>query len=617
MFLRLKTQLQNLPLATWAWMILLLLLSTILYSPLVGDDLPMFQYRVENPKIESQSIHELAQVMVDRFLPMGRLTVLSFYYVEWVFKTFTTPVTYKSWMVLLNVITIVIFLRWLKFIGFQFNTALLLICIATGVQLRLNYHDSYSSYTGLCQLFNSLIFISTASWLYIYRKFNVWMLVFALISTLSLFFISEYALMLLLLIPCILWLSDQLNYRRTSIKSLFLWTIPIGVISITYLYVIFYLRSIFPKDNLYSGLSSNIDFGAMVMLELKQIYASIPLSNLTNTPRIPLRLFNQFRFWDVFVATGLLFVALYHCRKIVSEFHNNSNLDNNNRVFDRKNVKPVRVNFVTEKKSQSRNSLILGTFLLVVTPVFILPSAKYQLEITWGNGYLSLMLQNLGFSLILYSLFEWLLVVKNKFLFWRPIFILLVLFTSITFLFNHSLSKKYWYKKSFPADVVWGFIKSKQLNELPNDAILVLEQDFYFKSAELYQELIRDHTGKRIHVLNFDDEVVNNIERILQNLKQLSLNNPIYQIEGTCSKQTVISKQNSQQSIIYLHWAQPSADSATRIFGLFVKNGKEIEIKLCPISLARLSKNELQAQGEVLSQLKKINPISVIPADLD
>ncbi len=596
MFLRLKTKLQNLPMSAWAWLILFITLSTILYSPLMGDDLPMFQYRVENPKVDSKSIHELAQVMVNRFLPMGRLTVISFYYIEWVFKTFTTPITYKSWMILLNLITIVIFLRWLKYIGFQFNTALLLVCIAIAVQLRLNYHDSYSSYTGLCQMFNSLIFISTASWLSMYRKFKLLSLIAALISTLSLFFVSEYALMLLPLIPLVFWLSDQLNNQVTSLKSLISWTIPIGIISVTYLYVIFYLRLNFPKDNLYSGLSSNLDFSAMVMLELKQIYASIPLTNLTNTPRIPLRLLNQFRFWDVSLATGILFVAIYHCRKIATEFQSNSNLDNNNRIPAREKVKPGRVNCTTGPKSPTRNWLILGVFLLIVTPIFILPSAKYQSEITWGNGYLSLMLQNLGFSLIAYGLIEFFIVFKNKINYWRPIHIVLGVFVVITFLFNHSLSKKYKYKKEFPANVVWEFIKSKQLNALPNDAILVLEQDFYFKSAELYQELIRDHTGKRIHVLNYDNQVISNIKRI-QSHKLTYLH----------SRENGGFNQNNENN----------PDATIRVYCLFVKTGSEIEISLCPISISQLTKGNLKKEGEILSQTKIPNPVPVIPADLD
>jgi len=608
MLLKFKTWLQNLPMSAWAWLILLISLSTILYSPLMGDDLPMFQYRVDNPKVDSQSIHELAQVMVDRFLPMGRLTIISFYYVEWVFRTFTTPIAYKSWMVLLNVLTIAIFLRWLKFIGFQFNAALLMLCIATGIQLRLNYHDSYSSYTGLCQLFNALIFISTASWLSIYRKFSVLMMLTALISSLSLFFISEYALMLLPLIPSVFWLSDQLNNQRSSVKSLITWTIPIGIISITYLYVIFYLRSIFPKDNLYSGLSSNIDMGAMIVLELKQIYAALPLSNLTNTPRIPLRLFNQLKFWDVSVLVGVLFFAIYQGRKIITANQYSFNLRD-------PNIAVNRTNSTWEKKCHTRHWLILGAFLLIITPIFILPSAKYQSEITWGNGYLSLMLQNFGFSLILYGLIDWLIGVKNKTNYWRIVNGLLGLIITITFLFNHSLSKKYWYKKSFPADMVWEFIKSKQLNALPNDVILILEQDFYYKSAELYQELIRDHTGKNIHVLNFDNQVLGNIVGIQQN--------KIQQIRDSHSQPTVTSKLRAQQDTIShqpLLSQQSSnrmADSTSKIFGLFIKTGKEIEIKLCPISFSQLSKGKFKADNQILSLFKIANPISVIPADLD
>ncbi len=608
MLLKINTELKNLPMSAWAWLILLISLSTILYSPLMGDDLPMFQYRVENAEVNSKSIHELAQVMVDRFLPMGRLTIISFYYVEWVFRTFTSPIAYKSWMVLLNVLTIAIFLRWLKFIGFQLNTALLLICIATGIQLRLNYHDSYSSYTGLCQLFNSLIFISTASWLSMYRKFNVLMLIAALISTVSLFFISEYALMLLPLIPIVFCFSDQLNKQSTALKRVLTLTIPITLISITYLYVIVFLRSTFPKDNLYSGLSSNIDMGAMIVLELKQIYASLPLSNLTNTPRIPLRIFNQFKFWDVSLLTGVLFFAFYQGRKIVTLNQNSVNFPNPDAAVNRTNP-------TVNKKSHTLNWLILGAFLLIISPVFILPSSKYQSEMTWGNGYLSLMLQNLGFSLILYGLIDWLIGVKNKTNYWRIVYGLLGLIVIITFLFNHSLSKKYWYKKSFPADVVWEFIKSKQLNALPNDAILILEQDFYYKSAELYQVLIRDHTGKIIHVLNIDNQVLGNIERIQQNeiqkmrdfITQPTVTSKLRSPKDTLSHQPVFSQQSSNRM----------ADSTSKIFGLFIKTGKEIEIKLCPISTTQLSNGEFQADNQVLSLLKIVNPIFVIPADLD
>lgn len=556
----------RLPDSFLGWVLFLLMISVVLYTPLMGDDLPMFQYRVGNPNVESKSIHQLAQSLVWQFLPMGRLTIISFYYTEWVFRTFTTVFTYKIWMVLLNLTTIFIFLKWLKFVGFQFKPALLLLFISVGIQLRLNYHDSYSSYVGLCQLFNSLIFMASAAWLSLYREFVPWKCIVAIVLTLSVMFISEYALLLLGLIPLLFWISDKLTSQKTQWKRIIRFTLPAVCIAFLYLFTILLLRSWYPPTKMYSGLSSNINVYEMVLLELKQMYAAIPMTNVTNTPRLPLRIVHQLSYWDVAMVAGVLLWAM---------------------------VMVFRKNKITTQSQESRESvrywLLLGGFLWIATAVFILPSAKYQSEITWGNGYLSLMLQNLGVAMILYAVYQTIQQQTSKPWISRAFVIVITTTMLLTFLFNHSISKKYQYKKAFPAQEVWDFIRENKWEDLPSNSVLVMQQDFYYRSPEIYQELIQDYSGKSIEVIDYQGEMAKNGARIWE----------------FSSDSTIISNPD------------PNKLAQKPWFGLFIETGKTIEIKLAPIDLNDLQQGILKPNGPYLARRLAINPIKVIFADLD
>ncbi len=536
----------------WDWLLLLGVLSVILYTPLMGDDLPMFQWRVDNPLVNKISLHRRAMEIIHQFLPMGRLTVLSFYYTEWVFWMFQTPIQYKIWLLFLNFVTVAVFVWWLEIIGFKIHRGLLFICISIGIQLRLNYHDSYSSYAGLCQLFNSIFFIATGNWVKGYTHFRWTTLMVSLISSFILFFISEHSLMLTLIIPLLFWISDKLKGKRWNFPRVLLFSSTIWLFSIIYLITISTLRSKCPPSAMYSGLQANINISAMAWLEVKQIYASLPLTNLTNTPRIPLRILHQLSFWDVLIVAMLILAAIVQLKK----------------------------NFIRRPPIESSNTpqntrlmILIGTFLISITAIFILPSAKYQAEITWGNGYLSLMMQNLGMALIIYGLlFRYLLQVPSS---RTPVFTAFGIIIIGTFLFNHSLSKKYKYKKEFPSRALWEWIKDGGLKSLPDTSMVIMQTDFYYRSPMLYQNLMKAHSQKRIHVVDYEGEMAKSGPKT---------------------------------------WEMNS--SGVPMYKLMIEPGDTVRWSLMLINPNELQNIWSSSQANT-KWVKKVNPIQVISADLD
>lgn len=516
-----------------AHIIILIVLSVILYSPLLADDLPMFQLRVDNPVLQKLSIFGLAQKSIDQFLPMGRFTVISFYYTEWVFRAFQTPFSYKLWMLLMNLASVTAFIYWLKYLRFKFNTSLLLVCIAAGVQLRLDFHDAFSSYVGLVQLFNLTLFATSALWLKNYRDFSWITFVFALLGTAVLLMISEYALMLILLVPLTFWASDSHNNSNPRWLYILKKTVPIILLCFIYLAAIIVVRKTNVSANVYSGLKSNLNFTSMALLQIKQMYAAFPLTNLTGVPQIPVRLLNQLTFWDVLIASILL-VVLIKYSSFKSTF------------------------------SFSWGWIFLGCFFWIFTSIFILPSVKYQNEISWGNGYLSLCIQSYGMAMLMYlavSRFE----SAGKWI--------ILLFIMVNFLNNHALSKKYHYKKTFPATVLWESIKNERL--LPQNTVLVMNKDYYFESSQMWEDLINHHQKINCTVIDASKGIDNNMK---DSILSCADNKPLY--------------------------------------GLMCRDGHEIEF-----TLGKLDKLELLQNGvlRLIGAEKTItvkNPHRVIEADL-
>lgn len=516
-----------------AILVLLIALSVILYSPLMADDLPMFQLRVDNPVLQKLSIHELAQKSIAQFLPMGRFTFVSFYYTEWVFRVFQTPLGYKLWMLFMNLASVTAFICWLKYLRFKFNASLLLICIAAGVQLRLDFHDAFSSYVGLVQLFNLTLFATSALWLKNYREFSWITVIMAIMGSTILFMISEYALMLILLVPIIFGISDSNLNLKIRWKRIFKNSLPVTLLSFTYIAAIILVRKAHPSNQMYSGLQSNLNLYSMALLQIKQMYASLPLTNLTGVPQIPVRLLHQLTFWDVLIASILLVVFLLRS-SLKSDF------------------------------SFSWGWIFLGCFFWIFTSVFILPSVKYQNEISWGSGYLSLCIQSYGMAMLLYlvaSRFE----KAGKWI--------ILLFILVNFLNNHTLSKKYHYKKTFPATVLWESIKNERI--LPQNAVLVMNKDYYFESSQMWEDLINHHQKINCKVIDASRGIdATMIDSILKS----SQNKPLY--------------------------------------GLICSDGHQIEFNLGKLNTKELQQNGQLKLFKVEKSIKENNPHRVIEADL-
>lgn len=454
-------------------------LLPILKSGLYSDDLPNFQLKTIRADHNENAI-ELALPGIEEWKAKGRYTPISFILMEFAFKYFHSVFAYKTYIYLLNLLAVAVFLVYLSAIKFNVNKGIWLVCFGSVMQFRVEYHDAYTTFNGMYQMlfifvFGSLIFYSY----YLANRKHFFLGVSAIFFIISIL-ISEVGLLTILLFPGS-GLLLKIPYRKYLLSF-----IPYFFISLIYLSYVVWLKSHVLDQNVYTGLKTNIDLLAMTELLFKQLYATIPLTNLQNTSAISIKIFHQIT--DLKNLLSIIFIFF-----IGYLIFQRSKADQENRL-----------------KNFELNYVLLAVALMILPAFFILPSSKYQLEIGWGRGYLPVYIQNFGTATLLAYFFEY--SFRNQRIanarYAISFFIFILVSTAITFLFNNALINSRSYRISFPADVLYKEVQNGILQNCREGSTIVLGNDFYWKSPDTYQALFKKITRKNFKVYDIGTNIL-------------------------------------------------------------------------------------------------------------
>ncbi len=513
---------------TMGFILVVICFLPILKSGLYSDDLHNFQLRAASPKLQEESVYALAEPEIALWKNYGRYTPLSFYWMEFVYKYFTTIADYKCFVFLINILAVIIFLVYLSQLKLNINYSIWLVCFAAVVQYRITYHDAYTSLNGIYQLLAITVFAALIFYHYYLLKGALWLLLLSVLLFICSIFISEIGLLVLLLIPI------SAIIFKVPIKKLSIIFLPFFIITIAYLIYIAWLRMHVNQKDVYFGLTANYDLGAMVNLLVKQILASFPLTNLYHKRAIPNILIHQLTYpQNIISILAIVTIAFFAYRK-----------------------------YSEQKISQtlSFNYLLVSVSLIIFPALFILPSLKYQTEVQWGVGYLPVYFQNFGSATLLAFLFQYGInnyrnAVKKM---GTYIYIFIVTVTCITFLFNNALINACSYNTSFPAEIFYEKIKEGALKNCKNGSTIILGHDFFWKSPELYQKIFKDLTGKDFTIIDNDVKLDNNDsidvfyldckmgDKVIVSLYKLNPNNKelIIQTETNCDIELIEAENN-------------------------------------------------------------------------
>jgi len=129
------------------------------------------------------------------------------------------------------------------------------------------------------------------------------------------------------------------------------------------------------------------------------------------------------------------------------------------------------------------------------------------------------------------------------------------------------------------------------LDVLPDCSVIVMQHDFFYRSPDLYNQIINHHSKPRIFVIDYEGECAKS---------------------GRKSWEIASDLPNNSESI---KSSIPLIEH--KIYGLFVTYDSEISIRLCPISIHDLQNKVLKPSGPWICEKLVRNPIPAIAADLD
>lgn len=444
----------------------------VVKSGLYADDLPNFQHRAARVQTDLQETLQRTNIVIEHWKTNGRYTPISFIWMELSFYLFTTISSYKIFVFFMNILAVIVFVVYLRVLKMNINYSIWLICLGSVIQYRVGFHDAYTSYNGMYQLLTVFVFATLIFQGLYFTKQNIWFLLVAAFCFIISLFISEVGLLALLLIPF------TAVFLKIPFKKWAISVIPIILITLGYLGYIAWLRTHMIEKDAYPGLKTSFDLTAMTELLAKQMYASLPLTNLQNKSAIPIVLFHQLsNIWNL-IAVFAIFIIGYFISK-------NYKLKNAAMKYN--------INFST---------LIFALALMGFPALFILPSAKYQNEVSWGTAYLPVYIQSFGTAMLLALLFEYFFKSLQKAKPWYlyGLIVFITCSSAIAFLLNNALINVRSYKNSFPAQVLFEAVKDGALNNCKSGSTLILGNDFYWKSPLGYQMLFKELTGREYRV---------------------------------------------------------------------------------------------------------------------
>jgi hypothetical protein len=355
----------------------------IMNSGYYGDD-ALNSFIGSTMAVRGISLSEQYIINLRTFLP-SRLSVLHLYH--WVFLLFTDLTTYKLYSS--TVLAAALISTYFVIKSFVNNSLLpFLIIIFTlliGIQFR-EYGDPVLVFNGATSI--SLILLNLSILTFI--KFLKCTKTIFLFSSLILFTLG--CLSYELIYPfCVIYfvISKVLGNKSKKEAGKYLSLFATPVVLLTLQNIIFRVLIELPKDvsnpSFHKAYEVSLELGAISLVFVKQLIASLPLSNLIINP------FGSLTFNNLLVSRNSILLLVLLTLVFGSIFY--YSLEGINKLS-----REDRDSF-----SRKNNSLlvIFAIMLLVVPNGIIALSPKYQGEIIWGSGYVSIFFGYFGASILI------------------------------------------------------------------------------------------------------------------------------------------------------------------------------------------------------------------------
>ncbi len=372
-------------------------------------------------------------------------------------------------LTLIHIGTFIWLLRKLK-LGWDFIGLWLLLLI--GVFQARNFHDPIASYGFFLQtqgIFLTLAIVSLLTWSESPR--NKWLILSSILALIALLMYEINLVFYPIAFGLLLMAPHSIQLKIRALITLFT---PL----IIYALLTAYLRNAI--DISYPGVKVG-STDLMLVTYGKQFLAAFPgvfylLQWETEFPIV--KLLSSFIYSPL--AWILMAVSLYSAFRCVST--NNLNKE------------------ITSAKM--KETFIIALCLLFITPIFIAISSKYQLELTWGTGYIPVYYSYFGVALVLAAVFSW--GIKHLVSLQLPIVMIIAILITANFLVNRNVIDKMDTIFVEPQKSLAQALESGLLDELHDGDSLNFEAPVY---QFMNRGFIYRYSGKKLVI---DNELLTN-----------------------------------------------------------------------------------------------------------
>jgi hypothetical protein len=399
---------------------LLIFIYPILNSGYYGDD-SLNSFIGSTMAERGISFSEQYIINLLAFLP-SRLSILHFYH--WVFLLFTDLTTYKLYTS--AIFAVALASTYLVIKAFLKNSSLPLLItvfiLLIGVQFR-EYGDPvlvFHGGTSICLIFINLSILTYIKYLNCNIKIYLfWSLLLFVLACLTYELIYPFCLIYFLISIVVGGKS-----KRDAAKYLSMFATPVLILTLQN--IISRILIEIPKDvsdpSFHKAYEVSTNIGEILLVFVKLLVASFPLSNLIINPFGTLTLDNLLvnsNFKLLIILLSLIFGVLFYYSL---ECLYKKKTENNE-------VTPAGNNLLL---------IIFAIMLLVVPNGIIALSPKYQGEIIWGSGYVSVYFGYFGVSIIICYAIQGVLRIIEK----RWILIYFSIFLGVTAAANFLANNK-------------------------------------------------------------------------------------------------------------------------------------------------------------------------------
>lgn len=350
--------------------LIFLFLSPTLFFGFTADDRAM----ALSAEAFNQKQPALFNLIIDRVQSMTRLIPIGtiLFTVIWNIFDYQSAWLYHALLALLTACSFLLFLNWLNRIVRISNKdrTLMVLVVLAATQFRLTYNDPIVSYFGFMQVvailfFSSLIFLDA----YMHNGKKHSLCLFAVTIILSLLTYELFVFLLPVYVYLLLEQKDAESKKRLHIA--------IVLITLTIAFLFSYAYWSFLNPSTYSGTMVRADPAGIILAFIWQLMGSLPLS-------YGVYLATEWFGLPVWIGWGAY--AIVAATTIAYAYR-------------------VREQLGRQREARQRVG-VLGVLIWVCAAAATALTAKYQAELRPGLPYLQVFIQNFGFALLIYAIFN-------------------------------------------------------------------------------------------------------------------------------------------------------------------------------------------------------------------